>query len=268
MGPRRPAGTSTRQASAGDPAFARWWAPLPAACGQPRDGRRPSFGSRPRSTSATYCRRCGCRPSSSTAAATGDLGRSRARADVAEHIPGARFVELAGRRPPAVRRRYRRGLLGEIESFLTGARVRRRRPSAATVLFTDIVGSTERASELGDRRWRSTCSRPRRAVRSSSDASEAGDQDDRRRLPRDLRRTGPRPCGARTRSPTVGSSASKSGPACTPARSSSGDDVGGMAVNIGARSARWPAREVLVSSTVKDLIAGSGLEFQLAARTR
>ncbi len=73
---------------------------------------------------------------------------------LAEHIPGARLVVLPGRR------RCRSAadsapLLDEIEEFLTGARsVRRPERILATVMFSDIVDSTRRAAELGDRRWR------------------------------------------------------------------------------------------------------------------
>ncbi len=72
---------------------------------------------------------------------------------VAEHIPGARFVELVGvDHVPWVDADQ---VLDEVEEFLTGARPA---PHAdrvlTTLLFTDIVGSTQHAQELGDRRWR------------------------------------------------------------------------------------------------------------------
>ena len=73
--------------------------------------------------------------------------------DVAERIPGARFVELPGG-DDAPWTAAQDDVLDEVEHFLTG---RRHAPDVdrvlATVLFTDIVGSTERAAELGDRRW-------------------------------------------------------------------------------------------------------------------
>jgi class 3 adenylate cyclase len=80
---------------------------------------------------------------------------------LAEHIPGAKLVELPGEdNLIAV------GDIDEIEEFLTGAR----RAAAsdrilATVLFTDIVGSTETAAELGDRKWREVLDAHDRAVR-------------------------------------------------------------------------------------------------------
>ena len=89
---------------------------------------------------------------------------------VAEAIPGARIVELpgvdhlpwAGHVDP---------LLGEVEEFLTGARGRPEPDRVlATILFTDIVGSTEVAARLGDRGWRDLLERPTR----SSGASSSG----------------------------------------------------------------------------------------------
>ena len=74
---------------------------------------------------------------------------------IAEHIPGARLRGARGRRQHVLARRLATALLGEIEEFLTGTR-HEREPDRmlATVLFTDIVDSTERAAELGDRGWR------------------------------------------------------------------------------------------------------------------
>ena len=112
----------------------------------------------------------------------------------------------------------------EIERFLTGVR----RPVVsdrvlATVLFTDIVGSTERAAELGDGAWRVTAGAPRRARARGGRAS-----------PRAFRQV------ARRRS----------------ARHD--DDIGGLAVHIAARISNVAAPgEVLVSNTVRDLIVGS-----------
>ena len=88
---------------------------------------------------------------------------------LAEHIPGAKFVELPGRRPLPVRRRHRRDRRRD-RGVPHRARGARREPDRvlATVLFTDIVGSTERAAELGDRRWRSSSSEHHAIVREPS----------------------------------------------------------------------------------------------------
>jgi class 3 adenylate cyclase len=134
----------------------------------------------------------------------------------------------------------------------------------ATVMFTDIVGSTERAAELGDARWRALLSAHHAAVR------------------RELTRFR----GREVKTLGDGYLATFDGPAraiqcgraITEAASSLGlevriglhsgevelmeEDVGGIAVHIAARvGALAAAGEVLVSSTVKDLVAGSGIRF-------
>ena len=133
----------------------------------------------------------------------------------------------------------------------------------ATVLFTDIVGSTERAAELGDAAWRDLLARitrssaragalPRRGVDTAGDgffaastgpAGRSAARGDPRRperaRARDSRGTAHRRVRARRR------------------------EVGGIAVPIGARVASLAGPgEVLVSATVKDLVAGSGIEFE------
>ena len=108
----------------------------------------------------------------------------------------------------------------------------------ATVLFTDIVGSTERAAELGDARWRELLEQPRRARPARARAlPRPRGQDDGRRFPRHVRRTGARDPLRDARSATrCGRSGSRCAPGCTPASSSCiGDDIGGIAVHIGAR---------------------------------
>ena len=188
----------------------------------------------------------------------------RAGADLATRIPGARYVELPGidHLPWAG---DADAVLGEIEEFLTGARsVPEPDRVLATVMFTDIVGSTKRAAELGDARWRSLLSAHQTAVR------------------RDLTRFR----GREVKTLGDGCLATFDGPAraircghaiVTTARSlglevriglHSGEvelmdtDVGGIAVHIAARiGALADPGEVLVSSTVKDLVAGSGMQF-------
>ena len=189
-----------------------------------------------------------------------DLGREMAAA-----IPGARYLEVnsidhipwvgdAG------------DILDEVEELLTGARhVTETDRVLTTVLFTDIVDSTRRAAELGDRRWRSIVESHDEVVR---------DQLERYR-------------GREVKTMGDGFLATFDGPArgvrCargiahelsalgvdvraglhTGECEVMGDDIGGMAVNIGARvGALAQGGEVLVSSTVKDLVAGSGIDFQ------
>lgn len=188
----------------------------------------------------------------------------RAGEDLARQIQGARYVELPGidHLPWAG---DSEAVLGEIEEFLTGARST---PEAdrvlATVMFTDIVGSTERATELGDARWRELLVAHQEAVR------------------RELTRFR----GREVKALGDGYLATFDGPAraircagaITGAARSLGlevriglhtgevevmdDDVGGIAVHIAARIGALAAGgEVLVSSTVKDLVAGSGIPF-------
>jgi class 3 adenylate cyclase len=183
---------------------------------------------------------------------------------LADHIPGARMVELPGRDHVLIGGSIDQ-LIEEIEEFITGARTQRPPERVlSTVLFTDIVGSTERAAELGDRRWRELLDRHDQITRSEVE----------RRRGRAVKSTGD------------GFLATFDGPAraidCAKAVAAGvdglgvqvragvhtgecelrGDDIGGMAVHIGARvAARAEPGEVLVSSTVKDLVVGSGLEF-------
>jgi pimeloyl-ACP methyl ester carboxylesterase/class 3 adenylate cyclase len=184
---------------------------------------------------------------------------------MAAHIPGARYVEF-----PGGEHFFFEGdpesMLAEIEEFITGVR-----PAPAadrvllTVLMTDIVDSTRRAAALGDRAWRDLLEQHHRVVRAAlarfrgREVDMAGD----------------------------GSLAVFDGPArairCALAVSAAvrelgievragvhtgeceviGDAVAGLAVHIGARVGALAGRsEVLVSSTVKDLVVGSGFVFE------
>ncbi len=184
---------------------------------------------------------------------------------IAAQIPGARFVELPGEdHIPWVGDADR--LLDEVEEFLTGTlQPRDHDRILSTILFTDIVGSTERAGELGDRRWRDLVAEHHSRVRRQLERfrgleiDTAGDgffasfdgparairaacamRDDVRQLGIEIR------AGLHTGE-------------CELMQ----DKIGGIAVHTGARvaAAAGPG-EVLVSSTVKDLVAGSGIQFQ------
>jgi class 3 adenylate cyclase len=183
---------------------------------------------------------------------------------IADRIPNARRVEVPGRASMFVD-----GLeqtLSEIERFLAEATGKAEPDTVlTTVLFTDIVSSTERAAELGDKRWRETLESHDSVVRRCLDAFRGRELD------------------------TAGDGffASFDGPArairCAQAITGSvselgvdvrcglhtgecelrGDKIAGIAVNVGARVAALAGPgEVLVSSTVKDLVAGSGIEFE------
>ncbi len=190
-----------------------------------------------------------------------DIGASRY---LAEHIPGARYTELPGQdHGPWV------GdidtLVDEIEEFLTGVRHGPEPDRVlATVMFTDIVGSTERAATLGDRAWRALLDTHNEIVRRElerhrgREVKTVGDGflatfDGPARAIRCACgiRDGVHPLGIEIRAGLH-----------TGECELMGDDVGGIAVHIGARVAASAAPgEVLVSSTVKDLVAGSGLRF-------
>ena len=182
---------------------------------------------------------------------------------MAEHIPDARYVEL----PRGDHLWWVDGddILDEVETFLTGTTTAYEPDRVlATVMFTDIVDSTKRASELGDRRWR--------------DLSEAHDREVRRLLERYRGREvktlgdgflatfdGPGRairCASDLRDAVRSVGLEVRSGLHTGEVELNGGDISGIAVNIGARvGAEAEAGEVLVSQTVKDLVAGSGLEF-------
>ena len=184
--------------------------------------------------------------------------------DLATRIPGARYIELPGDDIyPFVGDTD--ALVDEIESFLTGTSPP---PTAtrtlATVLFTDIVGSTERASELGDRRWGDLLQAHRREVRSvierygGREIDTAGDGflvtfDGPERAVRAALAAvdAVQPIGVHIRAGLHTGEVVRAG-----------DGVAGLAVHIGARVAALAGPdEVLVTRTVKDLALGSSLQF-------
>jgi pimeloyl-ACP methyl ester carboxylesterase len=183
---------------------------------------------------------------------------------LAESIPGARYVELAGEDHLPFTGDVD-GLLDEVEEFLVGSRGARESERAlATILFTDIVGSTAKAAELGDRDWRALLERHDAAVRRQltlhrgREVKTMGDGflatfDGPARAIR---------CASAVRDEVAGLGIQVRAGIHTGEVELIGDDVGGMAVNIGARiGALADAGEVLVSSTVRELVVGSGLEF-------
>jgi class 3 adenylate cyclase len=182
----------------------------------------------------------------------------------AEGIPGARYVELEGNdHIPWFGDAD--ALLDEIEEFLTGCRHASEPDRAlATVLFTDIAGSTERAAALGDRRWRELLERHQTLVRdqlASYDGREVKTMGD------GFLATFDGPAKAIRCACSIVERSSSEGVEIRAGVHTGeceliGADVGGMAVHIGARvAARAAPSEVLVSSTVKDLVVGSGIEF-------
>ena len=172
-------------------------------------------------------------------------------------------------RPPA--RTTSRGpmspeaLLGEVEEFLTGVRhVPESDRVLATVLFTDIVDSTEKAAEIGDGSGRNcspiitTDQGGSSPVIAAARSAPPGTAFSRHSTAPPV----PYVALGRSRHRSMGWG-SRSEQGCTRARWSWGDEVQGLAVHIGARVAALAGpSQVLVSSTVKDLVAGSGLVFE------
>jgi pimeloyl-ACP methyl ester carboxylesterase len=184
---------------------------------------------------------------------------------IAERIQGARYVELPG--PDhflwvgdvdAV--------LDEVEEFLTGAR-RGQEPDRvlATVLFTDIVGATERAVALGDRRWRDLLERHHAVIREQLDRFHGREIDtagDGFLAAFDGPARGIRCAGAIVREVRRLGLEIRAG-LHTGECEILGDKLSGVAVHTGARVASLAGPgEVLVSGTVKDLVAGSGITFE------
>jgi class 3 adenylate cyclase len=186
---------------------------------------------------------------------------------LAEHIPGAKYVELPGddHLLQAYDQEVLDLLIDEIEEFMTGAHHRPEPDrTLATVMFTDIVGSTERAAQLGDRQWRELLNNYYGTVRKElvtfrgREVDNAGDGlfatfDGPARAIRCA-------CSVREKLQQLGLQV-RTG-LHTGECELMGDKVGGIAVHIGARvSSAANPDEVLVSSTVKDLVAGSGIKF-------
>ena len=183
---------------------------------------------------------------------------------LARNIDGARYVELSG----VDHLPFMNGedILAEIQEFLTGVREPEEPDRIlATVLFTDIVGSTERARELGDKRWRDLLEGHHTAVRRELDrfrgheVDTAGDGflatfDGPARAIR---------CGRAIVESVHGVGLDVRAGLHTGEVELAGDTIRGIAVHTGARVASHAgAGEVFVSQTVKDLVAGSGIELE------
>jgi len=196
---------------------------------------------------------------------TGDLDMDVGGARyMASRIAGAKYLELPGNdHLPFVGDQA--AILDEIEEFLTGARHQADLDRVlATVLFTDMVGSTERSAALGDKGWSDLLEAHNRVIREELDrfrgreVDTAGDGffatfDGPARAIR---------CACAMRNELARLGIEIRAGLHTGECELVGDKVRGVSVNIGSRVASLARPgEVLVSSTVKDLVAGSGLEF-------
>jgi pimeloyl-ACP methyl ester carboxylesterase len=182
-----------------------------------------------------------------------------------EQIPGAKVVELPGSdHMPWLG--DQEAVLDEVEEFLTGVRPHPVLDRVlATVLFSDIVGSTELAAELGDRRWRSLLEEHNALVRREllrfrgRELGTAGDG---------FLATFDGPARAVVCAVAIRDAARALGLQIrfglhTGELELEGTEIRGIAVHTGARvAAKAGPGEVLTSSTVRDLVAGSGLEFE------
>ncbi|HXA43133.1 MAG TPA: adenylate/guanylate cyclase domain-containing protein [Candidatus Solibacter sp.] len=187
---------------------------------------------------------------------------------MAKQIKGARFVELPGIDHMAFAGDSD-AIVDEIEEFLTG---KRSVPSQefdrilATVMFSDIVGSTERAAAAGDRDWLALLERHNEVVRRELErfrGREVKTMGDGFMATFDGPARAIRCAGAMIEGVHSLGLQLRIGLHAGEVELLSDDDIGGMAVNIAARiGARAATDEVLVSSTVKDLVAGSGIQFE------
>jgi class 3 adenylate cyclase len=192
------------------------------------------------------------------------LSSRRARY-LAEHLPGATLVELPGEDHWPWAGDAER-VAAEIQELMTGARgLPEPERILTTLLFTDIVGSTERASELGDRRWRELLEDHHTLVRQElgrfrgREVKTVGDGffasfDSPTRAIRCAAALldAVRPLGLELRAGIH-----------TGECEMIGDDLGGIAVHVGARvAATAEPGEILVSSTVRELADGSGVGFR------
>jgi class 3 adenylate cyclase len=184
---------------------------------------------------------------------------------LAEHIAGAVYKELPGYGYAFWAGDFQ-PILDEVEEFLTGSRSAGPPDRVlATVLFTDIVGSTATAAEVGDRRWKELI-REHEAIIDRELARHRG---------RHIHTTGDGVlatfdgparairCAVAIRDAVRGTSLEIRAGLHTGEIELQGSDIAGIAVHIGARvSALARPGEILVSRTVVDLVTGSGLEFE------
>jgi class 3 adenylate cyclase/dienelactone hydrolase len=185
---------------------------------------------------------------------------------LAEHIEGAKLVELEGR-DHLIWYGGTDEVIGEIEQFLTGSRsgpVQDADRMLATVMFVDVVGSTQRAAEMGDRPWAQLLESFYAVVRRQLSESRGREV---KTMGDGFLATFDGPARAVQAGQAVVEAVRQLGLEVRVGLHAGevqlmDDDIGGLAVHIGARiGSSASAGEVLVSSSVVDLVAGSGITF-------
>lgn len=190
---------------------------------------------------------------------------------LADHIAGAKYVEIDSPDHFFFFRDGGKSYLDEIEEFVTGTRPTFIQPNRVltTLLFTDIVGSTEKLAELGDRRWRELLDRHDETVRATTNRYSG------RLIKLDgdgALATFDGPARALLCAVDVGDQMKRLGVQIrsglhTGEVEMRGEDVAGMAVHVASRiKDQAGPSELLASSTVKELVIGSGLEFDEGRR--
>jgi class 3 adenylate cyclase len=187
---------------------------------------------------------------------------------LADHIPGARYIELPGADHFPFAAENQDLIVKELREFLGATRKQKPFDAGrvlATVLFTDIVSSTETAAHVGDRRWKELLDSHDRVVRGALERFNG----------REVKTTGD---GFLAMFDGPGKAINAANVVREDARSLGieiraglhvgevelrGEDIGGLAVHVASRvmSSAEPG-EILVSSTVKDLVIGAGIEFE------
>ena len=184
---------------------------------------------------------------------------------LADHIAGARIHEVdGGDHAPWLSAPDQ--ILSEVERFLTGtARAAPARRALRTIVFTDIVGSTRRAAALGDEGWQALFGRFDGATREAvarSDATLVKAMGDGHLIAVDGPAQAIR-CAEAIREAAGGLGLDVRIGVHTGECDLLDGDIGGIAVHIGARVlSRAAGGEILVSSTVRDLVVGSGIAFE------
>ena len=248
---------------AGDADYIRWWAKLqrhaasPAAALEFEDvwygtDVRAVLGS-VQAPTLVMCR--------------SEAGEASPSRDLADRIPGARSVEFPGRDSMAEAGNNMDEILDAAEGFVQSIRAEEAEISRvlATILFTDIVDSTAKAALLGDAAWKELIERHHRTVRAmigryrGREIDTAGDG---------FLAAFDGPARAVRCAQAIGDAVKQIGLEVraglhTGEVETIDGKIGGITVSIGARvAAKANASEVLVSQTVKDLVAGSGLVFE------